>query len=253
MVWEFRRLADNEKRSKPSFAALGLAARIPIYGFRAATGVVSLVCRLTHGINRNKNSANGSLTTGSNICKIVLSKKASGYASTPAVEEDVSSSAPAPSNTFPEKFGALALVRPAFVWFSSAVLLFTALAKLFSAAHPVPVLLLSDPVFSFASRLTIFRIAACVELLTILAFLLTSSYVIRLTLIAWLSSLFLVYHLGLFLIHPYQRYCPCLGTIGQALGLSDRTVSGLTFLLALVMLLGAASILARPPISASRE
>src|ERR1035441_2494832 len=128
---------------------------------------------------------------------------------TPAVEENAFSSVPAPSNTFPERFVAFVLVRPAIVWFSSAVLLFTALAKLFSVAHPVPVLLLSAPVFSFASRLTIFRIAACVELLPISAILLTSSYVIRLTLIDWLSSLFLVYHLGLLgssiFVAPFPR------------------------------------------------
>ena len=132
-----------------------------------------------------------------------------------------------------------------FLGLSGLILLLTASAKLVSVGQTLKILLLPDPVFPFLTTRELLQGAAVLELATVSAVILSSNNTLKLAAIAWLSSLFLLYRLGLLLVHAPLSYCPCLGSVGGAVVLSDHALSKITFITAAFLWVGASALLIR--------
>jgi hypothetical protein len=107
-----------------------------------------------------------------------------------------------------------------FFIFSVAVILFvTAAAKIYSATGTADALGDSDPLIPLSNRL-VFYLVGGLELL-ISAFLLVKdgSQTLKLSLIAWLGTNYLVYRAGL-LWMGLPNFCDCLGNLNEKLSIS---------------------------------
>jgi len=99
---------------------------------------------------------------------------------------------------------------------ASALLVLTSVAKIWSLAGHARILQIQDPLIHLNYR-PLLLLVALVELL-VAAFLLKSrSDLQRGVALLWLSSNFLFYHLGNYLLNIHL--CPCLGTVGDNLPL----------------------------------
>ena len=99
------------------------------------------------------------------------------------------------------------------------ILLVTAAAKFVSAAGSNPILALPDDLLGISTR-SVLVIGGALELLVIIALAIVRSELAKLSVIAWLGSIFAFYRLGKSIL-PSQSYCPCLGTITQQLGIAE--------------------------------
>lgn len=107
-----------------------------------------------------------------------------------------------------------------FIYSAGSVLLVTGLAKIFSALGKQEILNMMDPVFGFSFRkLVLF--AALLELAISVSCFLLLNRSISVRLIAWLGTTLLLYRIGL-LASGWERPCPCLGNITDAIHLSAR-------------------------------
>lgn len=108
---------------------------------------------------------------------------------------------------------------------SSSVLLFlTATAKLISASQKASVLAMPDPLMGFVSIRQISIIAGVVEVAVAIYIFSPQNVIAQLKTIAWLSFLFIAYHLGLRVI-GFHGMCPCLGDPNAWLKLSDSSIN----------------------------
>lgn len=106
----------------------------------------------------------------------------------------------------------------AFFSSSCGLLLITAVAKIVSTFGSAPMLMATDPLFLVPFK-HVMRLTAIFELGV--AYLVVSSYSssTKALSIILISSCFAIYRFGLFLV-GYSTFCPCLGNLGDALGLS---------------------------------
>ena len=114
------------------------------------------------------------------------------------------------------------------VWFVSSagvVLGVTALAKTFSAIGPARALDTPDPLIGIPFR-QLLLLVGLIELLIAFCCLFTNKRRFSLLLVAWLSTNFLVYRLGLWFIgwHPP---CACMGSLAGVLHLSDQAADNI--------------------------
>ena len=116
------------------------------------------------------------------------------------------------------------LVR-ALILSASAVLVATAAAKIVSGFGSVRVLDTDDPIFQLPFRQVFFGVAA-LELVVASICIFTHRTWLHAAVLAWLSTSFLGYRLGL-LILDYHRPCGCLGTFTDSLGISPNTAEHL--------------------------
>jgi asparagine N-glycosylation enzyme membrane subunit Stt3 len=98
---------------------------------------------------------------------------------------------------------------------AGVLLVFTAAAKLVSSLGNARLLQYQDPILGASFR-HVFWFAGTLELLIALVCLFGRSFALKVALLAWLSTAFLVYRLGLFWV-GYQRPCKCLGNLTDAL------------------------------------
>jgi len=114
-------------------------------------------------------------------------------------------------------------------WFiySAGVLLFiTGIAKIISVFGQDAVLRKPDPILGIHfNHLLLF--VGLIELAVALVCLRSANQHLALALVAALSINFLGYRMGLWLIH-WTGYCPCLGTLTEAIHLSPRQAARLT-------------------------
>ena len=108
---------------------------------------------------------------------------------------------------------------------SVSILLFlTGTAKLISASMKVSVLTMPDPLMNYLSIRQTSAVAGVTEVI-VAAYILTAQHAIhKLRTIAWLSFLFITYHIGLYLI-GFHGMCSCLGNPTAWLSLSDSTIN----------------------------
>jgi hypothetical protein len=106
-------------------------------------------------------------------------------------------------------------------------LLLTGMAKLISTIQKVAALGLSDPLIRFLSFKQISIVAGIVEIAVALYIFKSSNVIRRLEMVAWLSLLFIAYHVGLYLIQ-FHGVCPCLGNANSWLKLSDNSINNIT-------------------------
>ena len=128
-----------------------------------------------------------------------------------------------------------------FIYSVAGILLITSVAKMISSGGDAKVLRVLDPIFSISFRAE-FWIVGGVELsLAILLFKL-KSIPLRVGLITWLGTMFLLYRLGLILIN-YQKPCTCLGTLTASLHISPSFADNVMRIIVCYMLLGGTTIL----------
>jgi len=107
-----------------------------------------------------------------------------------------------------------------FVYSSGALLLATALAKIVSAFGTAQALQTADPIFAIQFRF-LFLVVGAIELMAGLFCLMGKRLGLRLLLIAWLATSFVIYRLGLLWL-GYHKPCGCLGTFTDALHISPQ-------------------------------
>lgn len=120
----------------------------------------------------------------------------------------------------------------------------TALAKLVSAYQTVGYLTLRDPLFESMTNRQVLSGAAAVELVVVVLLIWVKSQPKQLSLIAWLSSLFLLYRVSLYLVStPGYVPCPCLGNAAEWLHLSPTHLGWLVKAVLVYLLIGSYGLL----------
>jgi hypothetical protein len=120
----------------------------------------------------------------------------------------------------------------------AAILLVTAVAKLGSAFGHARILDAEEPVFGLGFR-HVFIGAAVLEILVAFVCAFAPSVRARAMVLAWVGASFVIYRVAIYFI-GYQKPCPCLGTLTEAIGLSP-TVADTTLKVLLVYFIGGSS------------
>jgi hypothetical protein len=127
--------------------------------------------------------------------------------------------------------------------FSAGVLLFvTGVAKIISALGKSAVLGKPDPIFGIHFNHLLLSVGL-IELAIAVVCLTSPNRNMALGMIAVLSVNFLGYRIGLWLI-DWPGYCPCLGTLPQAIHLSRHDANLLTQIIFIYLIVGSILLLA---------
>lgn len=108
-----------------------------------------------------------------------------------------------------------------FVYSAGAVLLVTAAAKLVSAHGTARILENEDPILKISFR-RLFELVGTLELIISLICFIPKWLGLRVGLVAWLATSFLVYRIGLKWV-GYTKPCSCLGNLTDALHIPPET------------------------------
>ena len=109
---------------------------------------------------------------------------------------------------------------PMVLWSSGILLLLTSVAKIISATGSARALVNADPIL-FISFRSEFFIIGCIELIVGSVCLIHKSVGLRAGLVAWLSTAFAVYRVGLWAV-GWHKPCACLGNFTGALGIPPQ-------------------------------
>ncbi|HKW30921.1 MAG TPA: hypothetical protein VJT54_16430 [Verrucomicrobiae bacterium] len=124
-----------------------------------------------------------------------------------------------------------------FFIFSAAVLLFaTSIAKLISVFGKSHILETHDPLFEVSYR-NLLLIAGAFEFATSLVCFLVKSNIMRVGLVAWLATVFLMYRIGMPFV-GYQQPCPCLGSLTGEIHISSQTANTVAKVILSYLLVG---------------
>jgi hypothetical protein len=127
------------------------------------------------------------------------------------------------------------LLARLFVLSAAFLLLTTAGAKVISSFGTVGILRFADPVFGIEFR-HLFEIVATMEIVVAFICILSRSLTFQAVLVACLSSEFLFYRIALLLV-GYQKPCNCLGTLTEAIHISEQTADvTMKFILAYLLI-----------------
>lgn len=124
-------------------------------------------------------------------------------------------------------------------WFAltaGMLLALTGMSKLISAGGNARILDIGDPVFQLPFRHLLLLVGA-LELLIAWQCLFRQERLFSIGLVAWLSTTFAVYRLGLWYL-GWQEGCQCLGQLTDALHLSAHASDGITKALLAFLLIG---------------
>lgn len=110
-----------------------------------------------------------------------------------------------------------------FIYTAGILLLVTALAKLISSSGTAEVLEVFDPIFRMPFR-HVFWIVGTLELIIAIICFSGASINVKLGLVVWLSTSFMIYRICLWAI-DYKKPCRCLGTFADVFHLSQDTVN----------------------------
>jgi len=108
-----------------------------------------------------------------------------------------------------------------FLYSAGALLLLTAAAKLVSSFGSTRILQMSDPVLALPFRY-VFWLVSAIELGVAFACFFGKRVGLQAGLVAWLSTNFVVYRLGLLCV-GYHKPCSCLGNLTDALHIPPQT------------------------------
>jgi hypothetical protein len=128
-----------------------------------------------------------------------------------------------------------------FIVLAGVLLIITAVAKLISANGSAPILEQVDPILSISFR-NVFWAVGFIELVFAGVCLFGKRLMIQAFLLAWLATNFAFYRLGLKWMH-YQRPCPCLGNLADALHIPPRIVETIMIIIMEYLLIGSYLIL----------
>jgi hypothetical protein len=132
-------------------------------------------------------------------------------------------------------------VWPGFLSLAGVLLAATGLAKIFSAIGPARALDVSDPLIGIPFR-QLMLLVGLAELLIAFFCLFTDRRRFSLLAVAWLSTNFLVYRIGLWFI-GWHRPCGCMGNLTDLLHLSPRAADNIMKGVLAFLLLGSYGIL----------
>ncbi len=127
-----------------------------------------------------------------------------------------------------------------FVGSVALLLAATASAKVISAFGSSVILELNDPVIGIPNQYLL-QGAAAIELVLICLIVFARQNTTKLLAIAWLATALCVYRLGLSFAGGAR--CPCLGTIGDNLHISESTLDGVMIYVLVYMFLGSVVLL----------
>jgi hypothetical protein len=130
-----------------------------------------------------------------------------------------------------------------FLKFAAIVFLFTGAAKIVSGLGPDKVLLLDDPLTGIPIRWLMAGVGSIEVAFAVILMRARRGPVFKLSLIAWLSSVFLGYRIGLHLIN-WSKPCSCLGSITGILHISPNIADLIMKAVLVVLLLGSYGLLA---------
>ena len=131
-----------------------------------------------------------------------------------------------------------------FVTSAGTILAITGVAKIVSALGHAGVLGQPDPIFGLPFN-SLFLSVGLIELLVAAFCLLPKNQTVALALVALISVNFVGYRVGLWYIH-WPGYCPCLGSLTQAIHLSAHVANLYTLLTLIYLLLGSLYFLVQP-------
>lgn len=129
-----------------------------------------------------------------------------------------------------------------FFWLAAGLLITAALSKLISAFGNAQILNRGDVLLRIPHR-AVFVIAAAAELLVAWVCLKERDILWKSTVLAWLASGFVMYHLGLLWIH-YPAPCKCLGSLTDKLHITPQMARILMLGIVAYLALGSYTILA---------
>ena len=129
-------------------------------------------------------------------------------------------------------------------WFSSiagAILLTTGVAKLWSAVGDSKFLAVVDPIIGLTFGHLMLAVGL-VEFVVALVCLFSKRQTLALGLVAWISTNFVVYRLGLWWI-GWKKPCSCLGNLTDALHISPQLADNIMKIVLAYLLIGSYGLL----------
>lgn len=108
-----------------------------------------------------------------------------------------------------------------FIYSAIAILFVSAIGKFISSGSNVAILDVRDPLFLLPFRYML-RIAGGLELAAAFICLNAKKRTTQAAALAWLSTNFLLYRIGLWLVH-YDKPCSCMGSLADGLHISAAT------------------------------
>ena len=128
-----------------------------------------------------------------------------------------------------------------FILTSGAILAITGIAKVWSAFGSSKFLAVIDPIFgvTFGKLMLVVGVA---ELVIALVCFLSKRQTLALGLVAWMSTNFVVYRLGLWWM-DWHRPCNCLGNLTDALHISPQSADNIMKVLLAYLLIGSYGLL----------
>ncbi len=116
-------------------------------------------------------------------------------------------------------------LKATFLYSSAAILLVTALAKLYSAAGTSKMLTYPDPLLHIKYKPLLVG-AGFFELAVVAVLLLSRNDRLKYLSLLWLSLNFALYHMGYAILGLPQKLCPCLGHLTDSMHLNPAMVEG---------------------------
>jgi hypothetical protein len=111
-----------------------------------------------------------------------------------------------------------------------------AVSKFISSWGHAGILDLSDPVFGIPFRM-VFTFVGSIEITVAATCLCSKNLMLRAMSVAWLSTSFMIYRIGLFLL-GYRAICPCLGHLTDALHIPPQTADTAMKIILAYLLIG---------------
>ena len=117
---------------------------------------------------------------------------------------------------------------------AASILLLTGIIKLVSVFGSAGILKVQDPVFG-VRFIVLMPLVGTLEIVIGVAVLLSRSSTVAAALILWLGSEFIAYRYFSAKLSP-GTYCPCLGSLGEYLGLSQASATHLTLVICVTLI-----------------
>jgi hypothetical protein len=123
-----------------------------------------------------------------------------------------------------------------FIYTAGVILCITAIAKIISVFGTQEILMQPDPLIGLSFH-RLLLIAGIVELIIGCLCLFTKKIKLSNLLVAWLSTCFTVYRIGLWAIN-WRRPCHCLGNLTDTLHISPQTADAAMKIILAYLLIG---------------
>jgi hypothetical protein len=123
-----------------------------------------------------------------------------------------------------------------FIYSAGILLLITGAAKIITGFGGANVLALPDPIFKIQFRY-VFWIVGSIEIVIAYICFLGKSQRLKIGIIAWLTTCFIFYRIGLHLVY-YSKPCSCLGMMTEALGIQPELAASILKAILCYLLIG---------------